>query len=612
MCAASLGLALIGLTMIAGAQGRGYVFVIAAIIIGWRGGLVVSQLMPAKPGDADHAQREGIARELERIEDAHWQLTDNEARYLDLLDTQDNMISRRDAEGRLVFANRAFGRAFAVNPKDALGHPFERKALEGGPAEVLTLEGVRRRAFVERAQTTLGPRWIAWEETLIPTGGHAFEIQSVGRDVTAARQTEMDLKEARDQADAANRAKSRFLAAMSHEIRTPMNGILGMAGLLRDTPQSSEQKIYTSAVDQSARALLALIDEILDFSKIEAGRLDLACTPFSLHTCLESAVTLLAPRANEKGLSLVWSIDEGVPAVVAGDEARVRQIVLNLVSNAVKFTDHGGVTIAVSLTGPVQATATRIAIEVADTGIGLTPEDMKRLFDEFEQTETALNRREGGTGLGLAISKRLARAMDGDIVAEGCPGTGATFTAILRLDRVSDDPATQPHAQRSRLSLEGAGPTSCPSPVRKRILVAEDNEINALLARRVVEKAGCEVVVVGNGQDAIAAVQRELQPGGRPFDLVLMDVFMPRVDGLEATRAIRRLFAGGSSEPGRPPIIIALTANAFAEDRRQCLVAGMDGFLSKPFDAGQLLDVLKTRLDRPPPADPQAEVHPAA
>ncbi len=205
---------------------------------------------------------------------------------------------------------------------------------------------------MQHALTAAGPRWIEWEEQLVAApGAGRFEVQSVGRDVTEQRQAEAQLAEARDQAEAANRAKGRFLAAMSHEIRTPMNGILGMASLLIDTPQTPEQQTYARAIDQSARTLLALIDEILDFSKIEAGKLELAEAPFAIETCVQGAVELLAPRAHEKGLEIAWSVSSQLPRMVLGDEARVRQILLNLLSNAVKFTDHGGVSVKVAAAG---------------------------------------------------------------------------------------------------------------------------------------------------------------------------------------------------------------------------------------------------------------------
>ena len=298
---------------------------------------------------ADRMERMGtrIERRLERLQDVQWELSENETRYRALLDSQDEAIVRRDETGKLTFANKAFLDMFGARGNVVLGKPFAIEVCEESGTEPLSVaDDIRHQRFVQHALTATGPRWIEWEEQLVAAaGGAGFEVQSIGRDVTEQRRAEAQLAEARDQAEGANRAKSRFLAAMSHEIRTPMNGILGMASLLLDTPQTPEQQTYARAIDQSARTLLALIDEILDFSKIEAGKLELTEEPFALDTCVQGAVELLAPRAYEKGLEMAWSVSPQLPSLVLGDEARVRQILLNLLSNAVKFTDTGGVSV---------------------------------------------------------------------------------------------------------------------------------------------------------------------------------------------------------------------------------------------------------------------------
>ena len=371
----------------------------------------------------------GIEHRLEDLKDGVWELRDSEARYRDLLDTQANIIARRDSAGRLTFVNKAFCRVFGCEPDTVLGSAWRPVVL--AEDQIATVEVTPHRRFVQRLETALGPRWLSFEEHRVPgqaatanitgtqPGGH--EVQIVGTDVTEQRAFQAELAAARDQAQAADRAKSRFLAAMSHEIRTPMNGILGMASLLDESLLTDEQRTYLEAIDQSARTLRFLIDEILDFSKIEAGKLVLNKTPFALDQCVQATVELLAPSAHEKGLDIAWTIDPRLPSLVGGDEARVRQILLNLIGNAVKFTDFGGVLIRLDC----ECTAggqVRVAIGVKDTGIGLTLEALNGLFAEFGQADSEIMQRRGGTGLGLVISRRLAVAMGGDVALESAYG----------------------------------------------------------------------------------------------------------------------------------------------------------------------------------------------
>jgi signal transduction histidine kinase len=548
------------------------------------------------------------ATKLEEIKDAHWELADRASHYRELLDAQQDFVVRRSFDGHLVFANSAFCDAFDVGCDDILGSIFQPPViLEESETELSS----RGRRVVQLLRTRKGKRWIAWDVCEVKNDHGETEIQSVGRDVTVERAIASELKNARDQAEAASRAKSRFLAAMSHEIRTPMNGILGMISLMRDTPLDGEQRACVGIVEDSARALLVLIDDILDFSKIEAGKLDLADKVFSLKSCIAQASQLLAPEAAAKRLTFASTIDDGVPDWVHGDEMRVRQIVLNLLSNAVKFTDKGGVAVRVSMAEEQHTAAgtAKIAIKVTDTGVGFSPEFMLRLFTEFEQSETSPSRHPGGTGLGLAISKRLAHAMGGDIIADASLERGASFTAVLNFEVADGAAKEKPLSDLATArSVVGSAGVECRRHVASgfNVLIAEDNRINALLARKIVERAGGRATIVDDGRLAIAAVWETMRHRQPAFDLILMDVMMPGVDGLMAAKSIKELFRERQQSGLVCPPIIALTANAFPEDRERCCAVGMDDYLAKPFEAQQLHDVLlrwvPERAEKTPPA----------
>jgi PAS domain S-box-containing protein len=641
-----------------------------------------------------------LVHDAETLNDRLWNLADSEERYRSLIEAQGDLIVRRDGV-RVVYANRAYAALFGAEEQDLVGSEMLLPQLASRPI-VLLESGAR--SFDECLATYEGERWISWVETAVPGPDGRTLIQRVGRDISARIAGEDALVEARARAEAANEAKSRFLATVSHEFRTPLNGILGMADLLTDTGPDAEQATYVAALRTSGEALLALVDDILDFAKVEAGKLELFEEPFDPVQLVETVAELMAPRAQAKGIELAAHIAPDLPARLVGDRDRLRQILLNLVGNAVKFTEAGGVGLSLA------QLEERLEITVADTGPGIPIDRLETIFGEFEQLDHGAAAGQAGTGLGLAIVRRLACLMGGEVHAESRLGEGAVFRVTLPLVAARDVPATRiphwpqhhvllvspapfaarflaetiratgasvsvagtaeaaraklvgqvtvtavlidhalgdvpakefasaavavgirdciillsPHARRQFGSPQAAGfsgflikpvrtrslyerlgnglqpgPAAVGSPAELAatllrqpgagltVLVAEDNEINALLATRTLERFGCTAIWARDGREALKRVEASFAGTAPPLALALLDVRMPKMTGLDCARAVRALERRLGRAATLP--LVAVTANVSAADRAAAFAAGMDDCLAKPLEREALL-----------------------
>ena len=433
-------------------------------------------------------------------------------------------------------------------PRRVDRHGFTFAIEEQGEATAL-IDGTR--LHDQKISTVDGARWIAWREVTVRTDGDS-EVQSVGRDVTDRVSAEHALAEARDQAEAANRAKSRFLTMVSHEIRTPLNGILGMADLLGDTPLTPEQGTYLAAMKTSGHTLVSFVEDMLDLAKIEAGRLDLTPHPFGLSGFVEDAVELLGPRAQAKGLEICAYVDERLPTRVIGDAARLRQVLFNLVGNAIKFTETGGVSIIIE----PDDTSERVAIAVHDTGIGIAPEDQARIFQEFEQADVGPTRRFDGIGLGLTISKRIVEHMSGAIAIESTLGKGSTFRITVPLPR--DDTSNEPSFAAPDLSGHD-------------ILIVAPLAVEASLLARRLQRWGAHTTIVPDDKVAAALLPEHA------WSTVLVDHAL----GTEASIAL----ASQSATFARR---IVLVTPAMRHELAALKDAGFTGYLIKPVRAASL------------------------
>lgn len=650
--------------------------------------------------------------EIETLADRMWELQESEERFRGLIDALGDLVVHRDRDGRIVYANKVFADLIGQDPRDLAGKTLSDLGVDVSVVPDAAFSDGECLSSTDVAIRSAGMmRWFSWIELSVrDEESQAVSHRAIARDITARKRAETALINARERAEYASQAKSRFLATVSHEIRTPMNGIMGMAKLLHDTELSAEQRTYVGAISTSASALLALIEDLLDYSKIEAGRFDPEPQPMSPREIADNVVELLASRAFGKGIGLGCHVAPDVPQLINADPGRVRQVLLNLIGNAIKFTDAGGVRLTVERTG--DEAPGKIRFTVADTGPGLRTEDMQRIFNEFEQADGTSTRSHGGAGLGLAISKRLATSMGGTIDVTSTQGEGSEFAFEIPAHGAADsaeigkevlagrhavilsrntteaaaiadtirahggraDIATTPEQAaafgekcdtllvdaameendgrvlrqlressfatseavtliaptdrgllgelrasgystflarpvrsetllRVLLSYDGGvigQPLAAkrkpakPDPGRRlsglSVLIAEDNDINAMLARSALTKAGHRVEVVNNGKAAVEALTSAASR--RLYDLVLMDMHMPVMDGLDAISAIRR----HEEQHGLAALpIVVLSADSQEKTRHAVLAYGASGFVTKPLDPDILINLVEQR-----------------
>ncbi|MES2019631.1 MAG: ATP-binding protein [Pseudomonadota bacterium] len=494
-----------------------------------------------------------------------------------------------DREGRFVRFNRQFQEFYHRTREQMMGAKIEDFtppdwADASRQEDQLAWQTGQMVSSERRVHQVDPPIDIVVNRIVITSGGESY-LLGFSIDVSEQRAARDAMQRAVESAQAASRAKSEFLANMSHEIRTPMNGILGMTELVLESQLEPEQRDDIALVKASADALLTIVNDILDFSKIEAGKLDLEEVPFDLRLLVRDTLRSMALPAQRKGLQLRGEVSAQLPRTMKGDPGRLRQVLINLLANAIKFTQQGSVTLALSFDGETDQHC-QIGFAVSDTGIGIPLEKQKLIFEAFSQVDGSTTRQFGGTGLGLTICRRLVILMQGDLAVESEPGKGSTFRFSVPLQHAAT--ALSLSAGQAELAMAPVAgdiaPVASTPPKAEgsggglRILLAEDNPVNQRLALRLLEKMGHRITLVDNGIDAL---ERAL---AGDFDLILMDVQMPGLDGLSATRRIRQWEVGRS---GHVPII-AMTARAMEGDRERCLEAGMDDYLSKPIDSERL------------------------
>ncbi|WP_066558320.1 PAS domain S-box protein [Croceicoccus bisphenolivorans] len=555
----------------------------------------------------------GINMDMTSFRQTEQALAERDRRIQTITDNVRDALFMVGTDGTCRHASPFAGALFAMAPDELVGRPFAR--LFGADAASVIDRSLRPLWQGQESGCDLQFRmgegtggdavWVDAHFSTVRHGGRVEAIVASVRDISEAKRLEEELTAARRKAEHAAQAKAAFLANMSHEIRTPMNGVIGFTELLLDSDLSETQRRQAQLIADSGRAMMRLLNDILDMSKIDSGKIAITPAPVDIRAKIDSCLQLLQPVAGKVGIALHAKVDACVPPRISGDPLRLRQILLNLIGNAVKFTRQGSVRVHARIEGN-RTSGETLAIDVTDTGIGIPEDRIGAIFGQFQQADSSVGRRYGGTGLGLAISSSLARLMGGAITVRSTVGSGTTFTLRIPLAIAMADAVAQTTDPAVMVSLADAGASTSVMPQMApdiggavpRVLIAEDNDINQELVLAMARRAGLNPDLAHDGAEAVAMVE-QARRSGKPYRLVLMDMQMPEVGGLEATRRLRSTGYGAKDLP-----VIALTANCFADDIAACHEAGMQGHLAKPLQMEALTATLARHLRAEPPAPP--------